>query len=193
MEEWGILRIVQIHALHWCSNHIPHEHASFMLHYCVCYKGPPTDLKADRQASSSHLDFVSLWQPLLLSTTDTEVYIGLSLKLWSTNRTKALLARSYSPSMSVPRKPEYRTAYLSLEKFRKRGACISGSLRLPPCIFSLHSCGRFPGQEFTIGSHKIPTVMYYDKEGKMVSAGAESLADEVVEKAGEEDWLKVQW
>lgn len=35
--------------------------------------------------------------------------------------------------------------------------------------------------------------MYYDKEGNMMSAGAESLADEVVEKAEEEGWVKVQW
>lgn len=52
---------------------------------------------------------------------------------------------------------------------------------------------RFPGQEFTSGSQKIPSVMYYNKAGKMMSAGAESLADDVIEKAAEEGWLKVQW
>lgn len=52
---------------------------------------------------------------------------------------------------------------------------------------------RFPGQELVNGSYKIPTVMYYDKEGKMVSAGAETLAGEVEEKAEEEGWMKVEW
>lgn len=42
-------------------------------------------------------------------------------------------------------------------------------------------------------SYKIPTVMYYDAEGKMVSAGAETLADEVEKKAEEEGWIKVEW
>lgn len=35
--------------------------------------------------------------------------------------------------------------------------------------------------------------MYYDKEGKMVSAGAETLAGEVEEQAEEEGWMKVEW
>lgn len=35
--------------------------------------------------------------------------------------------------------------------------------------------------------------MYYNKAGKMMSAGAESLADDVLKKAAEEGWLKVQW
>ena len=35
--------------------------------------------------------------------------------------------------------------------------------------------------------------MYYDEKGRMVSAGAEALAEDIVVKADEEGWVKVQW
>lgn len=35
--------------------------------------------------------------------------------------------------------------------------------------------------------------MYNDSEGRMVSAGADTAADDIKEKAEEEDWTKVEW
>lgn len=52
---------------------------------------------------------------------------------------------------------------------------------------------RYPGQEHVAGSPKIPTVMYYDRSGKMQSAGAETALPETTETAEEEEWLKVEW
>ena len=52
---------------------------------------------------------------------------------------------------------------------------------------------RFPGQEYTNGSHKIPTVMYYNSDGEVEAAGAETLSDEIIEKASEKGWSMVRW
>ncbi|KAI5115973.1 hypothetical protein M0805_001504 [Coniferiporia weirii] len=52
---------------------------------------------------------------------------------------------------------------------------------------------RYPGQEHASGSSKIPSFLYYDRQGLLCAAGAEALLAENVEKAEDEEWTKVEW
>lgn len=52
---------------------------------------------------------------------------------------------------------------------------------------------RFPAQEHVSGSSKIPTVLYYDKNGTIRAVGAETLTEGIYEMAEEGDWIKVEW
>ncbi|KAI5116123.1 hypothetical protein M0805_004503 [Coniferiporia weirii] len=52
---------------------------------------------------------------------------------------------------------------------------------------------RYPGQEHASGSSKIPSILYYDRQGLLRAAGAEALLDKNVEKAEDEEWTKVEW
>ena len=52
--------------------------------------------------------------------------------------------------------------------------------------------GRFPGQEHVAGNSKIPSVMYYDKRGKMMAAGAEADTTAVLSQAEDEGWIKAE-
>lgn len=52
---------------------------------------------------------------------------------------------------------------------------------------------RFPGQELTAGSPKVPSIIYYDNEGASRAAGAEVNIAENVEKAEDEGWMKAEW
>jgi len=53
---------------------------------------------------------------------------------------------------------------------------------------SLYRVSAWPGQESQKGESKIPTLVYYDKNGKAVSFGAEALQLDTAEKAEEEEW-----
>ncbi|KAI5114568.1 hypothetical protein M0805_008181 [Coniferiporia weirii] len=52
---------------------------------------------------------------------------------------------------------------------------------------------RYPGQEHVSGSSKIPSVLYYDRQGLLRAAGAEALLGKNVERAEDEEWTKVEW
>lgn len=52
---------------------------------------------------------------------------------------------------------------------------------------------RFPGQEHSAGSSKVPSIIYYDKEGTSRAAGAEVNIAENVENAEDEGWMKAEW
>ena len=52
---------------------------------------------------------------------------------------------------------------------------------------------RFPAQEHVSGSSKIPTVLYYDKDGAVRAVGAETLTEGIHEMAEEGGWTKVEW
>ncbi|KAI5115452.1 hypothetical protein M0805_008680 [Coniferiporia weirii] len=52
---------------------------------------------------------------------------------------------------------------------------------------------RYPGQEHVSGSYKIPSILYYDRQGLLCAVGAEALLAENVEKAEDEEWTKVEW
>jgi hypothetical protein len=43
------------------------------------------------------------------------------------------------------------------------------------------------------GSSKIPSVIYYDKDGAVHAIGAETSCDGMYDKAQEEGWTNVEW
>ena len=51
---------------------------------------------------------------------------------------------------------------------------------------------RFPGQEHVVGNSKIPSVIYYDKHGSLMAAGAEADSSSVVAQAEDEGWIKAE-
>ena len=52
---------------------------------------------------------------------------------------------------------------------------------------------RFPAHEHISGASKIPTVIYYDRSGKVRAVGAEAMKDGIVEVAEDENWVKAEW
>ncbi|KAI6044888.1 hypothetical protein EDC04DRAFT_2640470 [Pisolithus marmoratus] len=56
-------------------------------------------------------------------------------------------------------------------------------------------CGvsKFPGQEHIGGDNKIPSIMYYDREGRVQAVGAETQQPHIIEKAEEEGWMRLEW
>jgi hypothetical protein len=53
--------------------------------------------------------------------------------------------------------------------------------------------GRFPGQEQVGGNSKIPTIIYYDKTGRVRAVGAEAMAEGLEELIEDEGWVKAEW
>lgn len=51
---------------------------------------------------------------------------------------------------------------------------------------------RFPGQEHVAGNTKIPSVIYYDRHGKMMAAGAEADTSGIQAQAEDEGWIKAE-
>lgn len=52
---------------------------------------------------------------------------------------------------------------------------------------------RFPAQEKVGGDSKIPTIIYYDKGGKVRAVGAEAEKDSIKFTIEEEGWIKAAW
>ena len=52
---------------------------------------------------------------------------------------------------------------------------------------------RFPRQEMTTGSSKIPTVIWYDGDGRVQAVGAEAEEEGFQETAIENQWTKLEW
>ena len=53
--------------------------------------------------------------------------------------------------------------------------------------------GRFPANEHISGASKIPSIIYYDRDGKVRAAGAEAVREGIYETAKEENWAKAEW
>ncbi|KAF8598333.1 hypothetical protein BDV93DRAFT_561379 [Ceratobasidium sp. AG-I] len=53
---------------------------------------------------------------------------------------------------------------------------------------SLRRVCAWPGQEATRAESRIPTLVYYDRSGKAVAFGAETLRLEIVDQAEEDEW-----
>ena len=66
------------------------------------------------------------------------------------------------------------------------------ALRLLRLIF-LDNSLRFPGQPQVGGAAKVPSLLFYDKSGKVRAAGAEVLTESVIETAMMEEWTKAEW
>ncbi|TFK95589.1 hypothetical protein BDV98DRAFT_556293 [Pterulicium gracile] len=70
---------------------------------------------------------------------------------------------------------------------------ISYSILDPGNVPEIHGVNRYPAQESVGGDCKIPSVIYYDENGKPRAFGAEALEPSVVEKATDNGWTKVEW
>ncbi|KDR71230.1 hypothetical protein GALMADRAFT_796078 [Galerina marginata CBS 339.88] len=70
---------------------------------------------------------------------------------------------------------------------------ISYSILDPGQIPEIKGVTRFPGHLQSSGSSKIPTVIYYDRSGKVRAVGAEAEEEQVSESAEEENWIKAEW
>ncbi|KAJ7593305.1 hypothetical protein C8J56DRAFT_779532 [Mycena floridula] len=69
---------------------------------------------------------------------------------------------------------------------------VSYAILEPGEIPKIHGVTRFPGQEHIAGNSKIPTILYYNKHGKMTAAGAEAETTSILSMAEEEGWTKVE-
>ncbi|KAK0222698.1 hypothetical protein EDD85DRAFT_1028147 [Armillaria nabsnona] len=67
---------------------------------------------------------------------------------------------------------------------------VSYSILDPGIAPNVKGVTRFPEQENAGGDAKIPTIMYYDKSGKVRAAGAEALDESLVTTAEDEGWVK---
>ncbi|KAF8989887.1 hypothetical protein BDQ17DRAFT_1372600 [Cyathus striatus] len=70
---------------------------------------------------------------------------------------------------------------------------ISYSILDPGVVPEIRGVTRFPAQEHVGGDSKIPTIMYYDKNGIVCAAGAEAMREGINEVAEDEGWVKVEW
>ncbi|KDR74253.1 hypothetical protein GALMADRAFT_250020 [Galerina marginata CBS 339.88] len=70
---------------------------------------------------------------------------------------------------------------------------ISYSILDPGQIPEIKGVTRFPGHQHSSGSSKIPTILYYDRSGKVRAVGAEAEVEQVYEIAEEENWIKAEW
>jgi len=59
--------------------------------------------------------------------------------------------------------------------------------------FHRPSDDRFPAQEIIAGASKVPSVIYYDKSGRVKAIGAEAMKDGVQLTAMESGWYKAEW
>ena len=65
-------------------------------------------------------------------------------------------------------------------------------LRLPSLI-ELFLGYRYPAHELISGASKIPTVIYYDVNGKVKAVGAEAMREGIQDLAEDRNWVKVEW
>ncbi|KAF9563201.1 hypothetical protein CPC08DRAFT_633052 [Agrocybe pediades] len=69
---------------------------------------------------------------------------------------------------------------------------VSYAILEPGEIPKIHGVTRFPGQEHVAGNSKIPSLIYYDKHGNLMVAGAEAETSAVVDQAEDEGWIKTE-
>ncbi|KAF8181789.1 hypothetical protein BJ912DRAFT_1061935 [Pholiota molesta] len=70
---------------------------------------------------------------------------------------------------------------------------ISYSVLDPGQVPEIKGVTRFPAHEHISGASKIPTIIYYDRNGKVQAVGAEAMRDGVYEQAQDEEWDKAEW
>ena len=52
---------------------------------------------------------------------------------------------------------------------------------------------RYPGHEWLSGGLKTPSILYYDRQGKVSAVGAGALREGIYETAEDEMWTKCEW
>ncbi|PPQ91717.1 hypothetical protein CVT25_012858 [Psilocybe cyanescens] len=69
---------------------------------------------------------------------------------------------------------------------------VSYAILEPGEIPKIHGVTRFPGQEHVAGNSKIPSVIYYDRNGNIMAAGAEADTSSVTAQAEDDGWIKAE-
>jgi molecular chaperone DnaK (HSP70) len=69
---------------------------------------------------------------------------------------------------------------------------VSYAILEPNEVPKIHGVTRFPGQEHVAGNSKIPSIMYYDKRGRLMAAGAEAENASIISQADDEGWTKAE-
>ncbi|KZP20068.1 hypothetical protein FIBSPDRAFT_932499 [Athelia psychrophila] len=70
---------------------------------------------------------------------------------------------------------------------------ISYAVLDPGEVPTIRGVTRFPAQENVGGDSKIPSIIYYDRQGKVRAVGAEALQESIIEQAEDDDWVKLEW
>ncbi|TFK20828.1 hypothetical protein FA15DRAFT_707733 [Coprinopsis marcescibilis] len=70
---------------------------------------------------------------------------------------------------------------------------VSYSILDPGVVPEIRGVTRFPAQENVGGDCKIPSLLYYDKNGVVQAAGAEAVRDEVLTLKEDEEWIATPW
>ncbi|KAF8181785.1 hypothetical protein BJ912DRAFT_882045 [Pholiota molesta] len=70
---------------------------------------------------------------------------------------------------------------------------ISYSVLDPGRVPEIKGVTRFPALEHVNGASKIPTIIYYDRSGKVRAVGAEAASEGIYAQAEEEHWIKAEW
>ena len=106
------------------------------------------------------------------------------------NRTLVLLNSSWRSTLVLPIAASH-TVFFNEEKFPwflgLRGKFFISLYR------SALTGLRFPAQALVSGDAKVPSLLYYDGTGTVRAAGAEVLAENVLETAQTEGWSMVEW
>ncbi|KAF5317094.1 hypothetical protein D9611_003520 [Ephemerocybe angulata] len=70
---------------------------------------------------------------------------------------------------------------------------ISYAVLDPGQVPEIKPVTRFPAHEHISGASKIPTIIYYDREGQVRAVGAEATKEGIFETAEDEGWVKAEW
>ncbi|KAJ2923593.1 hypothetical protein H1R20_g13503, partial [Candolleomyces eurysporus] len=103
--------------------------------------------------------------------------------------------------MAVPPRPKYQGTSRKLLLAFDIGAafikltsqCVQRSILNPGEVPEIQPVTRFPSQEHVGDDSRIPTVIYYNKDGKPCAIGAETLKDGIETDAEENNWSKAYW
>lgn len=69
---------------------------------------------------------------------------------------------------------------------------VSYAILEPGEVPKIYGVTRFPGQEHVAGNCKIPSILYYDRSGTVMAAGAEADGASIVSQAEDEYWIKAE-
>ncbi|KAL1700707.1 hypothetical protein EV121DRAFT_213598 [Schizophyllum commune] len=70
---------------------------------------------------------------------------------------------------------------------------VSYSILDPGLVPQVYGVNRFPAQEHAGGDSKIPSVLFYDRGGRVRAVGAETLQEDVILRAADEGWVRSEW
>jgi hypothetical protein len=72
-------------------------------------------------------------------------------------------------------------------------SAISYCILDPGEVPKIEPVTRYPAQEHSGGNSKIPSILYYDSNGTVRAIGAEARQEHIIERAEEEEWIKLEW